>query len=132
MSKTPTYMAWASMIDRCSNPNTECFERYGGRGIAVCDRWRGSFENFLADMGGRPSSKHSIDRYPDNNGDYEPTNCRWATKSQQSRNTRRTFLVQFKGKQVPLSDVADAVGLPSRKIRWRIENGWPVERALSP
>lgn len=79
--RTPEYMAWNSMISRCSNPRHQGFHNYGGRGIRVCDRWR-SFSVFLADMGTRPSPQHSIDRI-NNDGNYEPANCRWATGSEQ-------------------------------------------------
>lgn len=82
--QTPTYRSWASMIKRCQNPNTYGYHRYGGRGITVCDQWL-LFENFLADMGERPPGK-TLDRYPDNDGNYEPGNCRWATLSEQATN----------------------------------------------
>lgn len=89
-----TYLSWAAMLSRCGNPNGRVYLHYGGRGITVCDRWRTSFENFLADMGERPEGKspggralYSLDR-KDNDGNYEPGNCRWATQSEQVFNQR--------------------------------------------
>src|SRR5579859_2961892 len=76
------------MLERCSNPNHIGFRYYGARGVTVCERWRASFAAFLADMGPKPTPAHTIDRYPDNSGDYEPSNCRWATPAEQRRNQR--------------------------------------------
>lgn len=86
-SNTPTYRSWMRMRERCCRPGDKRYKDYGGRGIIVCDRWRNSFENFFADMGERPSSKHSIDRI-DVNGNYEPGNCRWSTTVEQRHNRR--------------------------------------------
>lgn len=86
MSESKTYNTWRGMIDRCSSPSHEAYKHYGGRGIIVCERWL-TFENFLADMGERPAGL-SIDRYPNNDGNYEPGNCRWATPKEQRANQR--------------------------------------------
>jgi hypothetical protein len=88
---TPEYRAYHSMLSRCLNSADARYPNYGGRGIKICDRWLGEngFRHFLEDMGRRPSSDLSLDRYPNNNGNYEPNNCRWATRSQQQRNKSR-------------------------------------------
>lgn len=87
---SPEYRAWRNMINRCERPATKEFKDYGARGIRVCPRWRSSFENFLADIGLRPSPNHSLDRV-DNDGNYEPGNCRWATRLEQQHNKRRAY-----------------------------------------
>lgn len=90
LSKTIEYKIWGGMVNRCHNPKNSSYPRYGARGVSVCEQWR-RFENFLADMGPRPSPLYSIDRYPNNDGNYEPGNCRWATAKEQVRN-RRPFV----------------------------------------
>lgn len=101
LRETPTYRSWTSMISRCGNPNNVSWAHYGGRGITICDAWR-TFLGFLADMGERPEGK-TLDRI-NNDGNYEPGNCRWATASEQSRN-RRPFLRALCKKGHPLTDV---------------------------
>jgi hypothetical protein len=108
-------MSWAGMIQRCTYPKHRKFALYGGRGITVCDRWR-TFENFLADMGERPKGK-SLDRIDSDKG-YTPDNCRWATKSEQMRNTRRALM--FEGK--PLAQWADESGVPYQTLKARLRD----------
>lgn len=130
MQKTAEYQTWASMIGRCCTPTAEGWPDYGGRGVTVCERWRDSFEAFLADMGHRPSAKHSIERL-DVNGHYEPYNCVWATRATQSRNTRRNRMITFQGRTQCLIDWAVELGLTKSALKHRLDRGWSVERALS-
>lgn len=130
MTDTPTHNSWRAMMERCYNPKTVSFKNYGGRGVRVCDRWH-AFENFLADMGERPSVSHSLDR-SDNEKDYSPDNCTWATKKQQSRNTRRNVIVTYLGRNYVLTDLAIEVGIPYGTLRSRIfEAGNSPEEAVS-
>lgn len=94
MAKTSIYSCWQLMIQRCENPNNPRYKYYGGRGIKVCERWH-TFENFYADVGNRPKGK-SLDRWPDNDGDYKPTNFRWATRKEQRANSRDCSCGPFK------------------------------------
>lgn len=129
LSKTVGYRTWYAMLQRCQNPRNPVFRRYGGRGITVCDRWQ-SFENFYADMGSRPTPKHSIDRI-DNNGNYEPGNCRWATPHEQARNRGDNYLIEWRGETRCLSDWCEVVGLTYSTVKGRLDSGWSVERALT-
>lgn len=130
-SITPEYSSWDCMIQRCTNPNNAMFSYYGGRGITVCDSWRNSFANFLADMGKRPSKSHSLDRYPNNNGNYEPSNCRWATKAEQQKGRRNARLITFRGRTETAHMWSKITGLPSRTIFNRLKAGWSPEKILT-
>jgi len=99
MRKCPEYKVWSEMKQRCYNRNKERYPRYGGRGITVCDRWRNSFTALYEDMGPRPTSKHQLDRI-DNDGNYEPGNCRWVTQLENSRNKSSTKMSTKKAKEI--------------------------------
>ena len=127
---SPEYRAWAMMKARCYTKSYEKYGTYGARGIKVCDRWKTSFENFLADMGRRPSPEHSIDR-KDNDGDYTPENCRWATRFQQAQNRRCANIISVNGEAKNLQVWADERGIDPQTITDRIERGWTPEEAVN-
>jgi hypothetical protein len=129
--KSPEYNIWAGAKSRCFNKRTERYHLYGGRGITMCERWRSSFLNFLADMGPRPSPRHELDRWPNNDGNYEPGNCRWATRSEQMRNTSINHYVVARGERLTITEWAERVGIPSQRLWARINDGWDIERALT-
>lgn len=129
MTDSPEYRSWQRMKERCSNPRADSYHRYGGSGIKVCDLWIGSFEAFLADMGPRPSLNHSIDR-TDNERNYEPGNCRWATRKEQNRNQRSNRIVELGGERISLAEAAERAGVEYFKARDRLNRGWSVDRAL--
>lgn len=122
---------WHDMIHRCYNANNVSYQRYGGRGITVCDRWRESVYAFLDDMGPRPSEKHSIDRYPNNDGNYEPGNCRWATQQEQIDNSSVPRLILFRGVTRSVSCWSRALGIDHRTLFKRLSSGWSIEDALT-
>lgn len=129
-SEDSAYKVWRAMIARCYNPGNSSFARYGARGITVCDAWRESFDAFLRDMGPRPSPAHQVDRFPDNNGNYEPGNCRWATPAEQARNRSTTRTLTVGGRSMCMEDWADAAGIAQSTVSTRVQNGWSDERAV--
>lgn len=127
--KSKEYNSWQHMKRRCNDPNHAKYKDYGARGITVCDRWQ-SFEMFYADMGDAPSASHTIDRI-ENNGNYEPSNCRWATKKEQSNNKRNTRLVAYMGEIKSFSEWAEAANMTRDILRTRVDKlGWDFGRAI--
>lgn len=122
MTETPEFSTWTDIQTRCHNEKSTSFDRYGGRGIIVCERWRAAFENFLMDMGPRPSAKHSIDRV-DNNGNYEPGNCRWATVQEQANNKSNNVIIEIEGESKTLSEWARFYKTPYADVWRRYRSG---------
>ena len=118
------------MKQRCSNEKDANYHNYGGRGISVCERWH-SFENFLADMGERPSKIHSLDRFPDKNGNYGPDNCRWATPKEQMRNVRYNRMITFNGETYCTAQWAEKLGISAYNIYSRLKRGMSIEQVMS-
>lgn len=114
--KTVEYKTWCWMIARCYNENNSMYAYYGGRGIKVCDRWKNSYLNFYQDMGPRPSNDHSIDRFPNMDGDYEPGNCRWATKEEQMSNRTNNINITWEGRTKTLAQWADFWQMPYMQL----------------
>jgi len=129
LSRSKEYKTWCGMKTRCYNPNDSYYNRYGGRGIKVCGRWLNSFENFLEDMGKRPSPKHSIDRI-NNDGDYEPSNCKWATGVEQIRNRSISTWVEVFGENKPLFSWAKELNIKPATLAWRIRQGKKIENMI--
>lgn len=130
-NQSKEYKAWQHVKQRCNNPNNPAYDRYGGRGIKVAERWANSFEAFLEDMGTAPSSQHSIDRYPNNNGNYEPNNCRWATAEEQSNNRHNNIDVEYKGQTKTLKQWSEELGRSYTAVWQRVFTfGWTIDKAL--
>ena len=127
MSGTRIFKRWTSMRNRCSNPNDEHWPFYGGRGIRVCERWQ-RFENFYADMGDPPAGT-TLDRI-DVDGDYEPSNCRWANSTEQARNRRNTPTLTYGGETLSYAEWAARMGVSVQTIHGRVKGGWTVEQTL--
>ncbi len=128
--RTRLYRIWGAMKTRCLNKNSPSYIRYGKKKIKICDRWLNSFEAFRDDMGYPPSSHHSIDRI-NNKGNYEPGNCRWATFTEQARNTKSTRMVTLNGITKSMREWCEERGLKGGTVRYRLVTGWSAEEALS-
>lgn len=118
----PEYRSWVAMKTRCYNKNNPAYKYYGGRGIEVCERWINSFYNFLSDMGVRPSPTHSLDRFPNKNGNYGPSNCRWATKKEQARNTRKNVFLEHNGEKLTISEWAERLNITSSSLHSKLKS----------
>ncbi len=128
---TPEYIAWKGMKARCHNPKHPTYERHGARGITVCQRWRESYKAFLADMGRKPTSAHTLDRI-DNDGNYEPGNCRWATMKEQMRNMKSNRWIAIDGERKILADWLRHYGIAHRTFYNRVNRtGWSIKKALT-
>lgn len=125
---TPAYRSWATMIQRCTNPKTPGYCYYGGRGIEVCERWL-KFPLFLADMGTRPDGT-SLDRI-DNDGNYEPSNCRWATNAEQANNKRSCHMITYAGETLSVTEWAVRTGINRGTIFSRLQSGWDEIAAIT-
>lgn len=129
MYRCSEYAIWAAMKARCSNPKSRYWYLYGGRGVRVCERWT-KFENFIADMGPRPSKGHSLDRH-DNGLLYSKETCRWATDVEQHNNTRRNRRLTFQGRTQTAAEWARELGLRYSTLLGRLQKGWTVEASLT-
>lgn len=130
LSTTDEYRIYRAMLARCENSRNSSYRNYGGRGIVICERWKESFLNFLADMGKRPSSQHSIER-KDVNGPYSPGNCIWIPMSLQAKNRRCCMRFDVNGTTVPASDAAEMIGASGRQLRQRVHRGWDKQSAIN-
>ena len=124
------YQRWRTMLKRCYNPNAHGYSSYGGRGITVCDEWRRSYVAFLNDVGLPPTKNHTLDRI-DNDGNYEPSNVRWATRKEQANNTRQVLQIEHKGEIMSLTMWCERLGINRSTAYSRLKSGYPIEYVLS-
>ena len=129
LSGSPTYTSWSKMIQRCTDSNINRWEDYGGKGITVCEQWL-NFQSFLDDMGIRPIGM-SLDRYPNCSGNYEPTNCRWATQKEQQNNKSTTKWIEINNQRLPVQIAAGQLNLTPAALYLRLYRNWPMKKILS-
>ena len=135
-SRTIEHIVWLGMIARCTAKSNKGWKNYGGRGIKVCERWRHDFAAFLSDMGPRPSSEHSIHRSEysldriDNDGNYEPSNCRWAIHREQMNNVRYNRIITVNGESKTVAEWTRKLGCSTSTIGQRLRHGWPEVKAV--
>lgn len=130
MSDSHEFRVWARIIRRCYDTNYMNYKYYGAREISVCPEWRNSFLQFLKDVGFRPTTNHEIERI-NNDGNYEPSNVRWATHKEQSRNKRTSVYLEFMGKRQCLAAWSEELLIPMGRLQYRVKKGWSAERALT-
>lgn len=128
LSDSPEYGVWRGMIQRCHDVNSEAYKNYGARGIKVCERWRNDFQAFITDMGKCPESL-TIER-KNNDGDYEPDNCHWATFKEQARNRRNSRIIEYQDETKTLAEWVEQLGLPYDTIWRRLDHGWQIADAF--
>ena len=135
MNRTPEYNSWSDMRSRCRDSFNASYKHYGGRGIKVCDRWNANdgsgYLNFLADMGRKPSPRHSLDRI-DPDGDYCPENCRWATMKEQNMNKKNTTVVEWNGEKDSLTGWAKRLNMVVPAVKYNHEHGLPLDTRRRP
>ena len=134
VARTSEWRSWRKMRERCNDPSHEAYARYGGRGIKVCDKWNDpdtGYAAFLTDMGRKQSEDLTVDRYPNRDGNYEPGNCRWATRAEQARNRRSSKYITVFGETRLLVEWCETYGVGYKCVHNRLRNGWPVEKALT-
>ncbi len=130
LSHLPEYRTWQSMKERCLKPYATSYGRYGAIGVKVCERWVNSFQSFFDDMGSKPSPKHSIDRWPEKNGNYEKSNCRWATSFEQQNNTRKNNLIVIDGICMSVSQWSRKLGISRHLVVKRYSGSKQLQPAF--
>jgi len=129
--RSPEYVAWINMKNRCGNPNREDYKLYGALGVKVCEEWKDDFAAFVEHVGLRPSAQHSLDRYPVMDGNYEPGNVRWATDQQQANNRRSNRVIEHAGEKLTMAEWARRASIKLSIVHARLKDGWDFSRAIS-